>query len=233
MKLAVIPARGGSKRIPRKNIKDFCGKPMLAWSIDAARKSGLFDYIVVSTDDPEVAEVALKHGADVPFLRPSNLADDLTATRPVVIHAIDKVMSLFSKPEYVCCLYATAPFVTAKDLISGFEKLVIADSDFAFTVAEYPSPIQRAMKICPNGRVAMINPEYRSTRSQDLERAFHDAGQFYWGRTDAFLTDLPTFSSHSVPIVLPSYRVQDIDTPEDWLRAEYMFKAINSSSVSL
>lgn len=222
--IAVIPARGGSKRIPRKNIKDFCGKPMIAWSIEAAKKSNVFDHIVVTTDDAEIAEVARQWGAEVPFIRPPELSDDHTATRPVVNHAINAVTSLYGEPEYVCCIYATAPFIRAVDIRLGLERLITLKSDFVFTVTSFPYPIQRALGITAHGRVEMINPEHRATRSQDLEDAYHDAGQFYWGRAEAFINNYPTFSEHAVPIILPRHRVQDIDTLEDWRRAELMFK---------
>jgi pseudaminic acid cytidylyltransferase len=225
MRIAVIPARGGSKRIPRKNIKDFCGKPMIAWSIEAATASGLFDHIIVSTDDIEISEIAKQWGAEVPFVRPQELSDDHTATRPVVNHAIGMTEKLYGCPEYVCCIYATAPFIQAEDIKLGLAKLIEAKCEFAFTVTSFPYPIQRAIKITTEGRVDMFNPEYCVTRSQDLEDAYHDAGQFYWGRTDAFTKNLLTYSEHAVPIILPRHRVQDIDTPEDWYRAELMFKA--------
>lgn len=230
MKLCVIPARGGSKRIPRKNIKDFCGKPVIAYSIEAAKKTHLFEHIIVSTDDQEIAEVALQWGAEVPFIRPAELADDYAPTRPVVNHAINSVTSLYGKPDYVCCLYPAAPFVQAADLIKGFKRLIEEEAEFSFTVTHFPSAIQRALKMNVDGRLEMFNPELRFTRSQDLEEAYHDAGQFYWGKTDAFLKDIGCFTSVSVPIILPRYLVQDIDTPEDWRQAELMFLALNSES---
>lgn len=229
MRIAIIPARGGSKRIPRKNIKLFCGKPMIAWTIEAAKKSGLFEHIVVSTNDDEIAEISRYYGAKVPFLRPEELSVDETPTRPVIIHAIDQSIKLYGLPEYVCCAYATAAFISPEILHKGFETLVQSGADFAFSVASFSSPIQRALKILPSGRIEMFNPEHRLTRSQDLEHAYHDAAQFYWGRTEAFLNDVPTFSPHSVPVILPRYMVQDIDTLEDWETAEYMFKAIAKS----
>jgi len=226
MNLAIIPARGGSKRIPRKNIRDFCGKPMIAWSIEAARRSGLFDHILVSTDDDEIAEIALSHGAEVPFRRPPELADDHTATRPVVNHAIREAETLWGEVEYVCCIYATAPFLRIGDLKQGFDRLVETGAEFAFSVTSFPYPIQRALKLTPNGGVEMFYPEYRQSRSQDLEPAYHDAGQFYWGRTKAFLENKDTFSNSSIPVVLPYWRVVDIDNEEDWARAEHLFKCL-------
>lgn len=229
MKIAVIPARGGSKRIPRKNVRPFCGKPMIAWPIEAARESGCFDHIVVSTDDEEIARIALGYGAEVPFSRPAELSDDHTATRPVVIHAIWEAEKLWGPAELTCCMYATSPFMTSADIRNGLDVLMQSDADFAFAVTTFPYPIQRALKRTANNRMAMFQPEHRLTRSQDLEEAYHDAGQFYWGRTRAFLKDRPTFSDASIPIVLPRSRVQDIDTLEDWRRAELMFEALARS----
>ena len=226
MRLAVIPARGGSKRIPRKNIKPFCGKPMIAWSIEAALQSACFDQVVVSTDDAEIAEVARQHGALVPFIRPANLADDHTDTIPVIQHAIQWSQTQGLAPSQVCCLYATAPFVSVDDLRRGLAVLTETASDYAFSVTSYAFPIQRAIRITETGRVEMFNPQHFGTRSQDLEEAWHDAGQFYWGRADAWLAGKPIFSNDAVPVKLPRHRVQDIDTPEDWLRAEWMFKAL-------
>lgn len=226
MKLAVIPARGGSKRIPRKNIKLFCGKPMIAWSIAAAQQSGCFDQVLVSTDDDEIAAVARQHGATVPFIRPTALADDHTGTTPVIRHAIEWHQAQGHSPAQVCCIYATAPFVSAEDLRRGQLALVESASDYAFSVTSYAFPIQRAVRITPANRVEMFNPEHFNTRSQDLEEAFHDAGQFYWGTADAWLHERRIFGANSVPVMLPRHHVQDIDTPADWARAEWLFKAM-------
>lgn len=228
MKIAFIPARGGSKRIPRKNIKPFCGKPMIAWSIEAARASGLFDHIVVSTDDAEIAEVAKVYGAEVPFMRPAELSDDHTSTSPVLAHAIEWYRERGHMPDPVCCIYATAPFITAADLQRGLQTLTNTGSDFAFSVTSYAFPIQRAIKLTKEGRVEMFQHEHFDTRSQDLEEAYHDAGQFYWGRPEAWLTGKPIFTVDSAPVILPRYRVQDIDTLEDWARAEWMFKTMQA-----
>lgn len=228
MKLAIIPARGGSKRIPRKNLKGFCGKPMIAWSIDAAHRSGCFDRIVVSTDDAEIAEVAHTHGAEVPFVRPPELSDDHTGTTPVIAHAIEWMNHNVGQTSLACCLYATAPFVQAEDLRRGLDTLQSSGADYAFSVTSYPFPIQRAIRITADQRVEMFNPEHFNTRSQDLEESFHDAGQFYWGRTAAWLAHKPLFSHFAAPVPLPRHRVQDIDTPEDWERAEWLFKAMLS-----
>jgi pseudaminic acid cytidylyltransferase len=228
MKLAVIPARGGSKRIPRKNIKSFCGKPMIAWSIEAALKSACFDRIIVSTDDAEIAEVARAHGATVPFMRPAELSDDHVGTIPVIRHAIEWLKDQGPAAEQVCCLYATAPFVQAEDIQRGLDILNETGSDYAFAVTSYAFPIQRAIRITEDKRVAMFSPEHFNTRSQDLEDAYHDAGQFYWGRANAWLEGKMIFGLDSSPVLLQRHRVQDIDTPEDWLRAEWMFKAMQA-----
>jgi N-acylneuraminate cytidylyltransferase len=225
MKIAIIPARGGSKRIPRKNIKDFCGKPIIAYSIEAAKQSQLFDHIIVSTDDPEIAQVAVGLGADVPFLRPMELSDDYTGTNAVIKHAIQWFNNQGGVVQYACCIYATAPFINSDYLCSAFEALLTSNASFVFSVTSFPFPIQRAIRINKVGRVEAFYPEYISSRSQDLEEAYHDAGQFSWGRAEAFLNDTVPFSQASIPIVLPRYLVQDIDTLEDWTRAELMHKA--------
>lgn len=228
MRLAVIPARGGSKRIPRKNVKPFCGKPMIAWSIEAAQSSGCFDRVIVSTDDAEIADVARTWGAEVPFVRPASLSDDHTGTIPVIAHAVEWVRAHGQAPTEVCTLYATAPFVRGQDLQQGLQMLLDQGGDYAFAVTSYAFPIQRAVRITQAGRVQMFDPAQFTTRSQDLEEAYHDAGQFYWGKADAWLQSAPIFSERSAPVMLPRHRVQDIDTPEDWLRAELMFKLLAS-----
>lgn len=225
MRLAVIPARGGSKRIPRKNIKLFGGLPMIAWSIQAAIQSKCFDRIIVSTDDTEIAQVAQAHGAEVPFVRPPELSDDHTGTIPVIAHAIEWLNAHGSLASQVCCIYATAPFIQASDLQRGLDVLHSSGADYAFSVTTYAFPIQRAIRITPEQRVQMFQPEHFTTRSQDLEEAWHDAGQFYWGKAQAWKAFKPLFSADAAPVALPRHRVQDIDTPEDWLRAEWLFKA--------
>lgn len=225
MRIAVIPARGGSKRIPRKNIRAFAGRPILGYSIAAARECGRFDRILVSTDDEEIAAVARAEGAEVPFLRPATLADDFTGTNAVVRHAIATLEAAGAAIELACCIYATAPFVQARHLIEGCDRLSAAPaSAFAFSVTSFPFPVQRAIRLAGDG-VAPLWPENIGARSQDLPEAYHDAGQFYWGRARAFLDDLPIFAPHSIPIVLPRWLVQDIDTLEDWERAERMYRA--------
>ena len=233
MRLAVIPARAGSKRIPRKNIRPFGGRPMIAWSIDAALRSGCFDRVVVSTDDAEIAAVARAEGATVPFLRPPALSDDHTGTIPVVAHAVQWHLDhpdAGLQPQQVCCLYATAPFVQPADLQRGLALLESTGAQYAFSVTSYAFPIQRAIRLTPAGRVAMFDPAQFNTRSQDLEEAFHDAGQFYCGRAGAWLQGLRIFSPDAVPVQLPRHRVQDIDTPEDWARAEWMWRALQADA---
>lgn len=224
--IAIIPARGGSKRIPHKNIRNFCGRPMIAWSIEAAKSSDLFDHIIVSTDDIEIAEVAKAWGAEIPFMRPAALSNDYVGTGPVVKHALNWVIENLGEPEFVCTIYATAPFIRSIDLINGWQLMIDQESEIAFTVTSFPFPIQRAIKITENGRIGMFQPEHYKTRSQDLEPAYHDAGQFYWARTQAVLNEISAFSEAAVPLILPRYRVQDIDTIEDWHRAELMFKVL-------
>ena len=225
-RVAVIPARGGSKRIPRKNVKAFCGKPMIAWSIEAAKASGCFDQVIVSTDDEEIANVATAWGASAPFMRPAELSDDFTGTLPVIRHAVEWLNQNVAPVEYACCLYATAPFVSSEDLQQGLQLIKDTGSSYAFSVTSYAFPIQRAIRITKHGRVAMFNPECFQTRSQDLEEAWHDAGQFYWGTAAAWCEERLIFGEDSVPVKLPRHRVQDIDTPEDWVRAEWLFQAM-------
>lgn len=226
MKLAVIPARGGSKRIPRKNIKSFFGQPMIAWSIQAALDSGAFDRVVVSTDDPEIASVSRSFGADVPFMRPAELSDDYTGTVPVILHTIDWHLNQGMEPEKVCCIYATAPFIKAVDIRCGLKILEQSGAGFAFSVTSFAYPIQRAFRLRSDGRVKMIDEAHFETRSQDLPEAYHDAGQFYWGTKEAWLSGAPIFGQGSVPVILPRYRVQDIDTLEDWEQAEALMQAL-------
>ena len=228
MQLAVIPARGGSKRIPRKNIKTFHGQPMIAWSVQAAIDSGCFDEVWVSTDDEEIAAVVQAYGAKVPFLRPAHLSDDFATTADVMSHAVEKFDKLnHTLPDYICCLYATAPFVTKADLVQGLEKIKNnSDLNYVFSATTYPFPIQRAIKLNADDTVEMFSPQYFNVRSQDLEEAWHDAGQFYWGTAGAWFNKEMIFASQSSVVELPRFRVQDIDTQEDWDRAEWLFKAI-------
>lgn len=223
--VAIIPARGGSKRIPRKNLKPFDGVPMIVRSIRTALDSGLFEQVVVSTDDEEIAEVARVHGAHVPFMRPAALADDFTGTAAVIVHALQQLPAF----DYACCVYATAPLLQARYLRQGLELLTDHPrKSFAFSVCTFGFPVQRALTLDEEGALTSLYPEFRTTRSQDLPDAFQDAGQFYWGRSEAWLRGETLFSPASLPVILPRHLVQDIDTPEDWQRAEYLYAALKA-----
>jgi len=228
MNIAIIPARGGSKRIPRKNVRGFAGKPMIAYAIATAIESGLFEHVVVSTDDAEIVETAKLFGAEVPFLRPEELANDYTATAPVVAHALTECRRLGWNLNYACCIYPGVPFLQVEDLRQSLQQLKCSDAGFCFPVTEFPSAIQRALKRDENGRLEPFNPEFELTRTQDLEPAYYDAGQFYWGKAEAWL-DSPKLHSQGVGYVIPSWRVVDIDTPDDWRRAELLHRALLSS----
>jgi pseudaminic acid cytidylyltransferase len=229
MNICVIPARGGSRRIPKKNIKEFNGKPIIAYSIEAALKSNCFDQVIVSTDHDEISEVATKYGAQVPFVRPNELSNDYVGTIPVVKHAIEWMEDNNNYIEDVCCLYATAPFIQSKIISKAKKQLKDSNADYCFSVTSFAFPIQRAIKIIQFDKVDMFYPEHFNSRSQDLEEAFHDAGQFYWGKAQAFKDELPLFSEAATPYVLPRYLVQDIDTMEDWIRAEAMHKVLQET----
>lgn len=226
MNIAVIPARGGSKRIPGKNIRMFSGKPLIGYSLLAAAESDVFDEIIVSTDDDTIAELALSLGATYVVKRPESLANDFVGTTPVVKHALETYQeNQQTKVDFVCCIYATAPFLHAKFLRDGLTQLKQnADKSFAFSVTSFGFPIQRAIRLTQGG-VEPISKELMGKRSQDLETCYHDAGQFYWGRGEAYLQGERMFAAHSIPIILPRHLVQDIDTEEDWQRAELMYEA--------
>ena len=231
LRVAIIPARGGSKRIPRKNIRLFLGRPIISYSIQAAIASGCFDRVIVSTDDQEIAEIAKKYSAEAPFVRPVELADDISGTNAVIKHAINWLIDAGNEVDYVCCIYATAPFITPHYIQVGLKQLLEKESNFVFPVTSFPFPIQRSVRINADGCIEAVWPENIFLRSQDLEETFHDAGQFYWGKSQSFLDDVPVFSSASRPIILPRYLVQDIDTLEDWRRAELMLFAIQKDLV--
>ncbi|MBE0499775.1 MAG: pseudaminic acid cytidylyltransferase [Campylobacterales bacterium] len=231
MNVAIIPARGGSKRIPRKNIKDFCGKPMIAYSIEAALESELFGRVIVSTDDEEIASVAKKYGAEVPFMRPKELSDDFTPTIPVIAHALEQLLRE-APVNIACCIYATAPFIQSRFLKEAYAALIQSGSAYSFSAASFAFPIQRAIKLDAHRHVEMFYPEHFNTRSQDLEEAYHDAGQFYFGAAQAWMEGKPIFTKESTAIILPRYRVQDIDTPEDFKLAELMYGAIKEQEKS-
>jgi pseudaminic acid cytidylyltransferase len=226
MNVAIIPARIGSKRIPKKNIKLFLGKPIIAYSIEAALETKLFDRIIVSTDSQEVVEIAKSYGAEVPFLRPAELSDDFTGTDEVILHALNWLIGHGTNIEYVCCVYATAPLIDSEYVRKGLELLKEKKAATAFSVSTYPFPIYRSLKINEDGRLQMICPDYMNVRSQDLSEAYHDAGQFYWADVKRYLIEKRFYSRDAIPVVLPRYLVQDIDTEEDWKRAEAMYKAL-------
>jgi N-acylneuraminate cytidylyltransferase len=229
--LAIIPARGGSKRIPRKNIRPFLGTPMLVRTIATLKSTSLFARVVVSTDDEEIAAIALDAGAEVPFRRPSELASDTAATLPVIKHGIEELERQGFRPEYVCCAYPAAVLSLAKDLVSGYEDIIASGADYVFSATSFPYPIQRALRKTADGHCEMFWPENLERRSQDLEPAFHDAGQFYFGRRDAWLTSQPILGSRSRMVELPRFRVQDIDVLEDWHRAEAIYRMLNGGHV--
>ncbi len=222
MKIAIIPARGGSKRIPKKNIREFNSKPIIAWSIQAAQESGCFDRVIVSTDSKEIANTAKLFGAEVPFLRDKNLSDDHTPTLPVISDAISR---LEDEIEFVCCIYPTAPFVKPDDISKGLKIIMEQKVDFVFTATKYNYPIQRALRLDQDGTVSMLQPDQENVRSQDLEDTFHDAGQFYWGRSDAWLEGRPILNNSCILEVLESHS-QDIDTEDDWRKAEIKFRLL-------
>jgi carbamoyl-phosphate synthase large subunit len=225
MKIAVIPARGGSKRIPRKNIRAFAGQPIISYSILAARAAALFDRIIVSTDDDEIAAVAREWGAETPFRRPPELSGDFVGTDDVVKHAIRWLHSAGQKVEFACCIYPTAPFIDSRHLRDGFELLQKSGKSYVFSVTSYGFPIQRSIRLNASGEIEPFDGRHFLTRSQDLEPYYHDAAQFYWGKSQAFLDDVVMFSGAASPLILPRYLVQDIDTQEDWERAEMMYES--------
>ena len=228
MNIAIIPARGGSKRIPRKNIREFCGKPIISYSIDAAKKSGLFEHVVVSTDDPEIAEVAKACGAEVPFTRPTELSDDYAATVPVVAHAIRTTRELGWVFDSVCCIYPCAPLVQVEDVCGALLSLNNSIADYCFPVTEYPSSIHRALRLLNGGKTQPIFPDFQLQRTQDGEPAYFDVGQFYWGSVEAWLSK-PNIHNSGVGYVIPNWRVVDIDNVADWQRAEIFFNIISGN----
>lgn len=224
MNIAIIPARGGSKRIPRKNIRSFCGRPMISWPIDAASASGLFKHILVSTDDNEVADIARRSGAEVPFSRPSELADDFSGTDEVVVHALEWALKTGWQVQAACCIYPTAAFISAHDLADAFRRMS-ADIDYVFAAVRYSHPPQRGFCEADDGSPQLLQPDHVTTRTQDLPVVFHDAGQFYWGTRQAWMERRPFFGPRTRFIELPPWRAHDIDCSEDWQMAERLFAA--------
>lgn len=227
MRLAIIPARGGSKRIPRKNIRKFAGKPMIAHALVAARSCDLFDEVVVTTDDPEIAEIAMAYGAKVPFMRPPELADDLTPTVPVIAHASAACRGLGWTVEHVCCIYPCVPFIQVEDIVAAFDLLQSSGASYSFPVAEFPSAIQRALRRGADGRMQPFQPEHELTRTQDLEPGYYDLGQFYWAAAETWAR-IDRIHAHGAGLPIPGWRAVDIDTPSDWERAELLFHAFNT-----
>ena len=229
MNICILPARGGSKRIPRKNIRPFLGRPMIAWPISAALESGCFSRVIVSTDDDEIASIAKEHGAEAPFVRPASLSNDFATTIDVVRHAIDWLADAgYYMPRAVCCLYAAAPFATPEDLRAG--EVALRDAAFVVPVTRFSHPVQRALRVSAAGRLEMIDPSNRLIRTQDLEPTYHDTGQFYWGLTEAWSNDRAGFGPNCAPLIFPRYRVEDIDTEEHWTRAELLFRMLREDA---
>ncbi len=232
--VAIIPARGGSKRIPRKNVRTFGDKPMIVWSIEAALKSGVFDEVIVSTDDDEVAEVARHYGATVPFMRPQEISGDTAGLNQVLRHALHWLKyEGGGQPEWLGCVYATAPFLRAEDLRAARDRLrKNPEAEYVISVCTFPAPIQRAMITDASGHIRFMYPELRLTATQELKEAFHDAGQFVIGRSTAFLEQDSVLNGHCLPLVIPRHRCQDIDTPEDWEHALHLFNAVKMDASS-
>lgn len=225
--LCIIPARGGSKRIPRKNIRSFKGKPIIAYSIEAALKSGLFEEVMVSTDDAEIAEIAEKYGADIPFLRSEKNADDFATTVDVLLEVLERYKELGAEFDKVCCVYPTAPFVTEAKLKQAFEKLSSENLDAVFPVVQFSYPITRALKMQGN-KLKFFFPEFENSRSQDLEKAYHDAGQFYFINSRTLINTNAIITENTGGITISEMEAQDIDTETDWKLAELKYELVQS-----
>jgi len=226
-KIAIIPARGGSKRIHRKNIRDFLGKPIIAYSIEAALKSELFDEVMVSSDDKEIAEIAQKYGANIPFMRSKKNADDFATTSDVLLEVLEEYKKRDRKFDYLCCIYPTAPFVSAEKLQNSFNLMVEKKADSVILVVKFSHPIQRAFKISSEGKLEYIWPQNINKRSQDLEPAYHDAGQFYWIKITSFLKNKSLITSQTVPFIVSEMESQDIDNEIDYEITEIKYKLVN------
>ena len=230
MKVAIIPARGGSKRIPKKNIKLFFDKPLIAWTIEIIKKTNFFDLIIVTTDDEQVMKIANSHGAETPFIRPSNLADDYTGLLPVISHSIKELINIGYNINHACCILPCAPFINPNDLIKGFN-LIKNSNSFVYSITEYAHPIQRSLRIS-NDKLEFLFSENELIRTQDLEKTYHDAGQFYWGTKDAWLFE-KKIHSNATGLLIPHWRSVDIDNHEDWKRAEIIFKIFRENNLCL
>lgn len=229
MRVAIIPARGGSKRIPRKNVKTFAGRPMIAWSISTAIDSGCFDRVLVSSDDPEIIEIARAEGAEAPFVRPAEISDDHATTVDVIAHALRWLDASGTPAALACCIYATSPLLTAEDLRTGLNLISDPAFDYVISATRYSYPIQRALTLDDGRRVGMAYPEHVNTRSQDLPPRYHDAALFYWGRAASWQKAEPVFTARTTAVLIPEHRCQDIDTPDDWIAAELKFAALRGS----
>ena len=228
--ICIIPARGGSKRIPRKNIKDFHGLPIIAYSIKHAIDSGCFHKVIVSSDDEEIIDTAQKYGADTPYIRPSELSNDDIGLTDVILHAINWEIKHNTTPEYVCCLLATAPFADSNMLLEAYNLLKKEENKlFCFGVSKFNSPVQRGFRISSDDKIEMLQPEFYLKQSQEMESIYHDAGQFYWGKVEGFLNKNKKYSEHSIPYFLPKHTAIDIDCEEDWLIAEAIYSQKNLS----
>jgi N-acylneuraminate cytidylyltransferase len=222
--VAIIPARGGSKRIPRKNIKNFLGKPIIAYSIEVAKALSIFDKIIVSTDDEEIKEISMEYGAEVPFMRPSEISDDFTGTHEVIGHAVSELIRIGYDLDYVCSIYPTAPLVQSKDILQGYELIKNGDWENVFAATTFNYPIFRSFEKLESGGLKMLYPEYYSSRSQDLPVALHDAGQFYWAKPKTWIEKSKGYHLNATVILIPSWRVVDIDDLDDWKRAEQIYQ---------
>jgi pseudaminic acid cytidylyltransferase len=225
--IAIIPARGGSKRIPKKNIKDFLGKPIIAYSIETAISSKLFNKVIISTDDEEIKDVAIKYGAEVPFIRPKEIADDFTGTHEVIGHAVKWLEDNGEKIDYACCIYPTAPLIQNDDLIKGFEIIKTGKWNSVIAATNFSYPIFRSFENLTDGGLKMVFPEHYNSRSQDLPEVYHDAGLFYWAKPATWKKKPEGYNEKNSIIKIANYRVQDIDTIDDWKKAEIAFEIIN------
>lgn len=227
--IVIIPARGGSKRIPKKNIKDFLGKPIIAYSIEMAISCKLFSRVIVSTDDEEIKDVVLKYGAEVPFIRPKNIADDFTGTHEVIGHAVKYLEDTGETMDYVCCIYPTTPLIQKDDLIKGFKLIQTNKWNSVMAATNFSYPIFRSFENLRNGGLKMIFPEHYNSRSQDLPEVYHDAGLFYWAKPKVWKKKPQWYNEKNSIVKIPNYRIQDIDTPDDWKKAEMIYQIINSN----
>ena len=226
LKVAIIPARSGSKRILKKNIKTFHSKPIIYWSIKIAKESGIFDKIIVSTDSNEIKKIVEEYNVEVPFLRPSSLSDDYTPTNSVILHSLDYLNSVNYFPDYACCIYPCAPLMLSDDIVKAFNMMVEKNFEFIYPITKYNHPIQRALRINKDSSLAFINPEHELRRTQDLDTSYHDAAQFYWGKSSSWSSGKNMHSCGS-GMIIPSWRVSDIDDDNDWKRSEILFKVLN------